>query len=310
MDQPSTFGGPGFRARTRDHAEDLGTAWAACGTNNEYGALKMVLIMQPGRELTYPDPADRWLMIDKPDVDALKKEFEALVVAYSRAHVSVQVHTPSAKPPPNNIFTRDLFFMTPEGAILARPGSEQRAGEERFCAEALAGRGIPILRMLRGTQTFEGADAVWLTPTLVAIGVGKRTNEAGAAVVAGVLAEMGVQSRIIPVPDGAQHLLGVVNVLDRDLAVVDADRTPPELRAVLAEAEVRALDLEPSVELRVRRGMNFVTLGPRSVLMPTGCPEIRRRLEAEGVTVKETEMKQYLKAGGGMGCATGILRRA
>ncbi len=309
MDQPSTYGGPGFRPRVLSHAEDIGTVWAACGTQNEYAPIKMVLLMQPGRELQYPDPADRWLMVDKPEIEALKKEFEAMVVVYSKAHISVQIHTPKTRPPPNQIFARDLFFMTPEGAIVARPGSEQRAGEERHCADALATRGIPILRSLRANQTFEGADAIWLTPGLVAIGVGKRTNAAGAAVVAGTLAEMGVQSRIVPVPDGAQHLLGVVNVLDHNLVVVDAERVAPELDAALSEAELGRISLEPSVELRIRRGMNFVTLGPRSVLMPTGCPEIRRRLEAEGVQVRETEMKQYLKAGGAMGCATGVLRR-
>ena len=39
---------------------------------------------------------------------------------------------------PNLMFCADLFVMTPQGAILARPASDVRAGEERWVARGLA----------------------------------------------------------------------------------------------------------------------------------------------------------------------------
>jgi N-dimethylarginine dimethylaminohydrolase len=58
-----------------------------------------------------------------------------------------------------------------------------------------------------------------------------------------------------------------------------------------------------------RTRMNFVTLRPRRVLMPAGCQGVRARLEAEGIATIEVEIGEYLKAAGGVGCLTGVLRR-
>ena len=49
---------------------------------------------------------------------------------------------------PNLMFVADLMFMTPEGAILGRPASTVRTGEERFVARRLAELGIAICRDL------------------------------------------------------------------------------------------------------------------------------------------------------------------
>ena len=50
------------------------------------------------------------------------------------------------------MFVADLMFMTPEGAILGRPASTVRAGEERLVARRLAELGVPILRVVRGLE--------------------------------------------------------------------------------------------------------------------------------------------------------------
>jgi N-dimethylarginine dimethylaminohydrolase len=124
-----------------------------------------------------------------------------------------------------------------------------------------------------------------------------------------VLRDLGVESRLAELPEGTQHLLGVVNFLDAGLAAVDAARVTPVLRGVLGEHGYRLLELPADGELDRGRGMNFVAVGPSSVLMPAGCPGIRARLEAERVSVREVGIGEYLKAAGGLGCLTGILAR-
>src|SRR3546814_2569119 len=91
------------------------------------------------------------------------------------------------------MFCADLFVMTPEGAILARPASTVRAGEERWVARRLADLGVPILRTLTGTAVFEGADLMWLDPRTAMIGLGLRTNEEAASQIATTLEEIGVE---------------------------------------------------------------------------------------------------------------------
>jgi N-dimethylarginine dimethylaminohydrolase len=101
-----------------------------------------------------------------------------------------------------------------------------------------------------------------------------------------------------------------VNFADARLAVVHGGRVTPEIHGVLGDLHIERLVLPPDDELSRGRGMNFVTLAPRRLVMPTGCPGIRRRLEAAGIEVHECDVSQYLKAAGGLGCLTGILSRA
>ena len=176
------------------------------------------------------------------------------------------------------------------GAV-ARMAAEQRAGEERYAAAALAEAGIPILATPTCCATFEGADAMWLADDLVMVGIGRRTNEAGFRTLGRVLADQGVRC-----------------LVDRDLAV--AWGATPALRAALAEAGVRTLEFVDDDEVVVGRALNFVTLAPREVLMPAGNPRTRARLEGEGIRVTERPVSQYLRAAGAIGCMTGVIGRA
>lgn len=304
----ATLGGPAWQPRRRDHVEELGDLWAACGCRSEVGPLRAVLLSWPGDELAVAD-ADRWLMLGPIDVARMQRQAEGIARAYAELGVSVTMYRPARRPPPNLIFLRDLFFMTPEGAIVGRTGSEPRAGEERFATEALAQVGVPILATVHGCGTFEGADAIWLSPDCVLLAAGRRTNEAGRRHVAGVLRDLGIDTRLVELPEQTQHLVGVVNLLDADLAAVDASKITAPLRGILREHGYRLLELPADEELIRRRGMNFVAVGPARVLMPANCPGTRGRLEAEGVTVREVEIGEYLQAAGGLACLTGILAR-
>ena len=125
-----------------------------------------------------------------------------------------------------------------------------------------------------------------------------------------VLGSLGVKVRTVEMPKGTQHLLGVCNFVDKDLAVVHSKKASRELLAFLGEIGVMPLFLEPGDELDRGRAMNFVTLGPRRVVMPSACPATRERYERAGIEVFELDLSEYLKAAGGLACLTGILRRA
>ena len=150
------------------------------------------------------------------------------------------------------MFCADLFFLTPEGAILGRPASTVRAGEERWVARRLADLGVPIVRSVRGQGTFEGADAMWLDARTVLVGRGLRTNAEGVRQVTATLAEMGVQAIAVDLPWGAMHLMGTLRIADRDLAIawpgrlavaaVEALHGPRLSRAVPARGAHRRAD--------------------------------------------------------------------
>jgi N-dimethylarginine dimethylaminohydrolase len=303
---PSTLGGPGWEPRAATHAAEIGTVWAPYGVRSHVSRLTDVLLAQPGDEQAYPEDPGAWLMLDRPDLPKLRAQTEALAAFFRSQGVTPHLFRPAA-PKPNHLFQCDLFFMTPEGAILARMAARQRAGEERGTAEALARLGVPILLTPRGTATFEGADAMWLDQRTVLIGVGKRTNDAAVAQIAPLLADMGV--RVVPVElgGGVQHLLGVVNLVRPDLAAVLEAHVTPSLRAALAGIELLALPSDDETE--DRRAMNFVTLAPNRIVMPANCPRTTAIYEAHGVECHPIEVSEYIKAAGALGCLTGILAR-
>jgi N-dimethylarginine dimethylaminohydrolase len=185
----------------------------------------------------------------------------------------------------------------------------QRAGEERHTALALAEQGIPILHTTRGSGLLEGADALWLNDGEVLVGVGHRTNSLGCDQLEEVLAEQGVQVLRTSVHPGVQHLLGMVNLVRTDLAVVHGGAADDDLLDTLRRKQIQALVLEPDRELTEGRSNNFVTLEPSRVVLPSNCPRTREILENHGIQTHEVDVSQYLHAAGGPGCVTGIVRR-
>jgi len=306
----AAYGGVGWSPRTASLRQEMGDIWGPWGVASEWGPLRAVLLHQPGVEVEGLADPDAAQMLAPVDPAAMRRHHDALAEAYRRAGVTVHYLEPSTTPPPNTLFVRDLFFTTPEGAILARPASTVRAGEERHVARRLAELGLPILRSVRGNGTFEGADALWVDEETVLLATGLRTNAEGAAQVENLLREMGVEVICVGLPYGIMHLLGVLNFADRDLAVAWPGRVPHRAAEAVRKRGCEVLWLPDEAEARQGMALNFVTLRPRHVLMPAGCPLTRAAYEAAGISCQEVEIGELLKAAGGMGCLTGDLSRA
>ena len=310
LSETAAYGGPGWSPRKTSAREEIGTLWAACGLSNEWARLRAVLLHRPGSELEDSADPDAVQMLAPLDPQRAQGEHDALVQAFMAAGVAVHQVAPELPAPPNLMFVADLLFMTPEGAILARPASSVRAGEERLVARRLTEIGIPILRSLCGTAVFEGADAAWLDAETVLIGRGLRTNAEGVAQVTGALKDLGVRTIPVELPADAMHLMGLLRFADRDLAIAWPGRTPAEATTALRERGYKVIDL-PDEEQETRRGMalNFVTLGSRRILMPAGNPAIQSFFERHDIECVTVAIGELAKAAGGIGCLSGILWR-
>lgn len=275
---------------------------------DEWSPLQAVLLHRPGGELQVSDPAQAQ-MLATLDVSLAQRQHDSIVESFRRAGVTVRYIEPPQTVPPNLMFVADLMLMTPEGAILGRPASTVRAGEERFVARRLAELWIPILLSVYGEGTFEGADAAWLDSDTVLLATGLRTNAEGAAQVTNLLREMGIEVIQVGLPHGTMHLMGQLRFADRDLAVAWPGRVPYGAIEALRDRGYRVLFLPDEREAVHGMALNFVTLGPRSVLMPAGNPVTQSFYEAEGISCETVDVGELLKAAGGIGCLTGVLRR-
>lgn len=311
LGESATYGGSGWQQRIFAHTDELhlGFIWRACGTRSEVAPLKEVVLHWPGQELRFSGSPDHYLMLERIDLEHIRDQAVALTEFYRSQKVVVHLYTPSRQPPANMIYMRDSFWMGPEGAVVGRMAAQQRAGEERFVAEFLASLGVPILRTLTGKALLEGADALWMRPDRVLVGVDRRTNAEGMKALADVVAPLGVQVEPVPMPEGVQHLLGFCNFVADDLVVVRSDKIPAPLKQLLQDQGFQLLEMEPSDEITRRMAMNFVTLAPRRIVMPAGSPQARAAYEKAGIQVFEVDVSEYLKGAGGIGCITGILWR-
>lgn len=300
-------GGEGWQGRAASFAGDMAEVWGDWGVSSEFGRLRAVLLRRPGAEVDRVTDYNAALWMEPMDCDLARAQHDAMAAAY-RAHGVAVHYIENAHPDkPNSHFVRDQMLMTPEGVIVARPASRQRAGEERYLAEALGRLGVPILMTVHGSGTFEGADAALAGLELAFVAQGMRTNEAGADQVAWALAQLGFHVvRIqLPPPTRSVHLDGALTIVSRDLALYRPE-LPQLARDTLAEHGFRLLPIPE--EDRNMPG-NVVALGPGHVLMPAGNPHTRRLLEEAGCRVVEVDTSEINKSGGSIHCMTGFLRR-
>lgn len=306
----SAYGGAGWSARTRSLRQEIGDLWTLSGVDSEWASLRSVLLHRPGDELAASaKDANAVQMLEAVDVALAQAEHDAMAEAYRANDVAVHYVEPDGAANPNQMFCADLMFMTPEGLILARPASTLRAGEERQVARRVAALGMPILKGLSGTATFEGADAMWLDGENVIIGHGLRTNIEAIDQIAAALDEIGVDTLAVDLPYGAMHLMGMLRIADKDLAIAWPRRTPHGAVLALREHGYEVAFLPETDDDTMNRAMNFVTLGPRKILMNRGYGEIQSFYESLGIDCVTVEARELIKAAGGFGCLTGVLHR-
>ena len=307
----AAYGGPGWQARTAAHSEEIGNIWGSCGIENEWCLLEAVILHSPGEELlTSLENPNKVQMLDRLDVGKACEEHGKLVENYQSQGVKVIFVNPPDKPSPNQMFCADLFAMTPEGAILSRPASTVRAGEERQMARRLADNGIPILKTLTGNATFEGADLLWLNRHHAILGKGLRTNQEAADQIANLLEEIGVKLLSVDMPFGTMHLMGMLRIVDQNLALAWPRRTPYSAVNALRQIGYEVNFLPEHEEFDQQKAFNFVTLGPRKILMVAENPLARKYYESLDIECIETPGTELSKAAGAVGCLTGVVQRS
>lgn len=292
-------------------SEDQEALWGPWYCDSEVGVLRDVLMHRPGPELEMitPDSYHEHLYDAPVNATRFREQFEALVRTYRAEGVRVHFVEGQRTDKPNAVYVRDLLTMTPEGAILSRPATRQRRGEERAVAATLLSLGVPILQTVHGSGTFEGSNVMWLDRTTCLLGTSSRTNAEGARQVRQELETLGVTSILdVQVPYGQIHVDGYISVFDRRRALISPWLITWDLRQQLLNMGYTLVEAQNLDEVG-RLGTNFVTLAPGKVLMPDGFPQSRRLLEQEGVEVVLVEMDEIMRGGGAVHCMTSFLRR-
>lgn len=272
------------------------------------GTLQRVLVRPPGGDFS------RWReygWLAEPDATRIAEEHEGLRTALADAGAEVVVAPSAADANPDAIYVFDASLVTDAGAILLRPGKEVRRGEVKTMRTDFKAAGVPIAAELTEPALAEGGDAFWLDGQTLVVGLGYRTNDAGARQLGAALS--GVEVITVDLPhyhgrDHCMHMLTLISPLDTDLALVYLPLMPARLVALLEERGIALVEV-PDEEFE-SIGCNVLALGPRKALALDGNPETRRRMEAAGVDVRVYTGEELSRKGeGGPTCLTLPLQR-
>jgi N-dimethylarginine dimethylaminohydrolase len=213
----------------------------------------------------------------------------------------------------DSLYAHDPVLITDRGAVIFQMGKAARRGEGPACADALRSWNVPILGLLDGNATAEAGDMLWLDHKTLLVGRSFRTNAAGITRLSELLVPLHIQ--VIPVelpywngPQDVLHLMSFVSLLDTNLAVIYRRLLPVPLFELLNALGLELVDV-PEEEYGTL-GCNILAVSPRRVIMVSGNPITRSRLESAGCQVSEFDGTEIcLPGAGGPTCLTRSLLR-
>lgn len=286
------------------------------GANSEVGTLRSILLHRPGVEMHTIDESKwneeagaligdngSWYWRDRkgPNLELMQKQHDHFADVLRSEGVEVVYLDEVSPDRPKSVFTRDLGIAVPGGVILGRFAPAMRRGEEKTALRTLGKLGVPILRTVHGTGTFEGGNFAYINNKYAAIGLSSRSNEEGIRQVRETLAVMGIEVLSVPLTGYALHLDGAFSMVDVDLALVNVTKLPYWFLEKLKELGIKTVDVHPDDNWYA---INCVPVRPGKVIMTTGSDRTVERLGKVGVEVIQIEYDEILKNGGGPRCSS------
>ncbi|HTE61949.1 MAG TPA: arginine deiminase family protein, partial [Solirubrobacteraceae bacterium] len=212
------------------------------------------------------------------------------------------------------VYMHDPMVMTGRGGIPLRMAKPARAREPGHAAEELARLGIPVLGAIEPPGYADGGDRYWIDDATMAIGLGYRTNAAGAAALARLAEPEGIAVEAYDMPHdqgpgSVLHLQSFISGVAERLCVIYEPLAPVRLLQDLRERGTDWIAIDRDAYLAM--GCNILAVRPGVVVMVDGVPDVRRALERRGVEVHVYDGSELsLKGDGGPTCLTQPLLRA
>ena len=247
-----------------------------------------------------------------PDPDLLVRQHDAFCELLASLGAQVEVADALAGQV-DAVYMHDPLIVSGRGGIALQMAKPARRREPAHAAEELERRGVPLLGRLDGDAYADAGDRFWLDPETAVVGLGYRTNLAGAAALAELLAPEGVRVETYDMPHDlgpahVLHLQSFLSAVSDDLYVIYEPLAPVRL---LQDLRARGIDwVAIDGDSYLAMGCNVLAVRPGVAVMVDGVPAVRRALEARGVEVHVYDGSELtLKGDGGPTCLTAPLLR-
>jgi N-dimethylarginine dimethylaminohydrolase len=282
------------------------------GCQSMIGKIERVLVKHP-RDAYRNDEtlSAQWAGLNYsgcPDYAKAVAEFENFVALLERFIPEINYLAGNPHVSIDSIYAHDSVIITNRGAVLCNMTREQRRGEPAAMAASMDGLGIPILGAISGDGRLESGDLVWIDERTLAVGRGRRSNDEGIRQLRLLLRDLIDELIVVDLPEPIFHLMGIISLLDNDLAVIDPLRLPESFRNSLLARGFKLLEVPPQETATL--ACNILALAPRKCILLSGNPQSESRLRAEDVEVFTYSGEEIsLKGTGGPTCLTRPLLR-
>jgi N-dimethylarginine dimethylaminohydrolase len=281
---------------------------ATYGVTSMIAPLRRVLVRRPATSGDWSGAAWR-----TPDPVLLARQHEDFCELLAELGAQVEVAN-ALDGQVDSVYIHDPMVMTARGGIPLQMIKPARVREPGHAAEELERLGIPVLGTLEGDEYADGGDRYWLDDTTMAIGLGYRTNRAGARALERLVEPEGVHVEAYDMPhdQGPGHVLHLQSFLSRvteELCVIYEPLAPVRLLGDLRERGIGWIAIEHDSYMAM--GCNVLAVRPGVVVMVDAAPAVARELEKRGVEVHVYDGSELsLKGDGGPTCLTQPLLRA
>jgi dimethylargininase len=215
-------------------------------------------------------------------------QHKAYIDALENLGLNVKILEPDEQFP-DSTFVEDTALLTPEIAILTRPGAISRRGEVTAIKKAIKCY-YDEVETIVAPGTVDAGDIMMVGATYY-IGISQRTNPEGAGQICQILQKAGMKGITVPLAK-MLHLKSGLSYLENDHLVISGEFIGKPVFAHFKKIEVSEKE---------QYAANCLWING-TVLLASGFPLLSKQIRARGYPVIELDMSEFQKLDGGMSC--------
>jgi len=224
--------------------------------------------------------------LGRPNAEQTRAQFDRYINILSDLELTVTV-LPANPAFPDGHFVEDTAVVTPEFAIITRPGASSREGEV-VTVEPVLARYRRIERIRQGHM--DGGDVLMVDKRFF-VGLSNRTDQVGIREFTAIVEKYGYQVDVIEVMAGL-HLKSIVNYVGCNTLLLDAASANHP-----AFADFDHIIVDKNEEY----AGNTLWIND-TLITPEGYPETFGKLKQLGLKIMTTPTSEFKKMDGGLTC--------
>ncbi|WP_261845126.1 dimethylarginine dimethylaminohydrolase family protein [Aliamphritea ceti] len=226
--------------------------------------------------------------LGSPNYDNALRQHSEYVAALKSCGLDI-ISLPADENFPDSTFVEDVALMTPDCAILTRPGAESRTDEVTSMAPVIEDL-YEAVESIKAPGEVEAGDIMMVGQHFY-IGLSARTNQNGAEQMIAILEKYGMSGSIVSFEEVLHLKTGLGYLEDNNLLASGEFLSKPEFQ----QYNIIEVPQDESY------AANSIWVNG-TVITPAGYPKTKALIEAAGYPVICVDVSEFRKIDGGLSC--------